>query len=115
MLALLLVGCGGTPEVVDADADAQAVYERAGKSMRSGNYPRAIELLEGLTGRFPFSDYTKQAQLDLVFLYYKNNEPESALDAADQFMRENPAHPRVDYALYIKGLVHFERNRGPLE
>ncbi|MGH8496584.1 MAG: outer membrane protein assembly factor BamD, partial [Gammaproteobacteria bacterium] len=42
-------------------------------------------------------------------------EPESALDAADQFMRENPAHPRVDYALYIKGLVHFERNRGPLE
>lgn len=116
LLASLLAGCGGTPERdFDPDTDAQAMYERANKSLRSGNYPRAIDVLEGLTGRFPFSEYTKQAQLDLIYLYFKNYEPESAIDAADQFMRENPAHHRVDYALYIKGLVHFERNRGPLE
>ncbi len=116
LLAFLLAACGGNPERdIDPNADAQALYERANKSLRSGNYPRAIELLEGLTGRFPFSEYTKQAQIDLIFLYYKSDEPESAIDAADQFARENPAHPRVDYALYIKGLLHFERSRGPFE
>ena len=30
-----------------------------------------------------------------------------AIETADTFMRENPTHPRVDYALYIKGLSYF--------
>jgi outer membrane protein assembly factor BamD len=30
-------------------------------------------------------------------------------------MRENPIHPRVDYALYIKGLAYFESEAGFLE
>ena len=50
-----------------------------------------------------------------MYAYYKNREPESAIDQADQFIRENPAHPRVDYAYYIKGLVQFERNPNFLE
>src|SRR5690606_19496743 len=53
--------------------------------------------------------------LDLMYAYYKNREPEAAIDQADQFIRENPAHPRVDYAYYIKGLVQFERNPNFLE
>jgi outer membrane protein assembly factor BamD len=50
-----------------------------------------------------------------MYAYYKNPEPESAIDQADQFIRENPAHPRVDYAYYVKGLVQFERNPNFLE
>lgn len=50
-----------------------------------------------------------------MYAYYRNHEPESAIDQADQFIRENPAHPRVDYAYYIKGLVQFERNPNFLE
>jgi outer membrane protein assembly factor BamD len=30
-------------------------------------------------------------------------------------MRENPIHPRVDYALYIKGLAYFSDEPGMLE
>jgi outer membrane protein assembly factor BamD len=50
-----------------------------------------------------------------MYAYYKARQPESAIDQADQFIRENPTHPRVDYAHYIKGLVWFERNRNFLE
>jgi hypothetical protein len=42
-------------------------------------------------------------------LYYRKGEKETATDAADQFLRENPTHPRVDYAWYMKGLIDFER------
>jgi len=35
--------------------------------------------------------------------------------AADTFIRENPIHERVDYALYIKGLAYFEDEAGFLE
>jgi len=50
-----------------------------------------------------------------MYAYYKNNESESAIDQAEQFIRENPTHPRVDYAYYIKGLANFERDRNFLE
>jgi outer membrane protein assembly factor BamD len=50
-----------------------------------------------------------------MYAYYRNGEAESAIDQADQFIRENPAHPRVDYAYYIKGLAQFERNPNFLE
>jgi len=42
-------------------------------------------------------------------------EGESATDAADTFIRENPTHPRVDYAYYVKGLVDFERSPNAIE
>ena len=44
-----------------------------------------------------------------------DNRTEQAIDAADTFIRENPTHPRIDYAIYIKGLAHFEREQGMLE
>lgn len=86
-----------------------ALYERAAKSLRSGDYQESIRIYEALTARYPFTDQARQARLDLIYAYYKNREKESAIDAAETFIRENPAHPRVDYAWYLKGLVDFER------
>ena len=50
-----------------------------------------------------------------MYAYYKAGMPEQAVEAADTFMRENPIHERVDYALYIKGLAYFEDEAGFLE
>jgi outer membrane protein assembly factor BamD len=91
------------------------LYELAHKALKSGNYKDAVAYYEQLEARFPFSNPARQAQLDLMYAYYKDRQPESAIDQADQFIRENPTHPRVDYAYYIKGLVWFERNRNFLE
>jgi outer membrane protein assembly factor BamD len=50
-----------------------------------------------------------------MYAYHKSNQPERTIDAADQFMRENPTHERYDYALYIKALAYFEDDPGMLE
>lgn len=112
-LLLTLAGCGNEPREQVGDADA--LYERAKRALDNGNYRDATVYYERLEARFPFTNAARQGQLDLMYAYYKNREPESAIDQADQFIRENPAHPRVDYAYYIKGLVHFERNPNFLE
>ena len=85
------------------------LYERANKSLKSGDYTEAIRIYEALTARYPFTDQARQARLDVIYAYYKAKENESATDAAETFIRENPAHPRVDYAWYLKGLIEFER------
>ena len=89
-------------------SNPETIYARAHHELVASNYEQAIKLYEALEARYPFSDSARQARLDLMFAYYKNHETESAVDAADQFIRENPTHPRCDYAYYIKGLVYFE-------
>jgi len=111
-VALALAGCwGGKDAREELRSGAEVLYERAAKSMNNGNYRNAITYYEALEARFPFSNQARQAQLDLIYCYYKNGEPESAIDAAVQFERENPTHPRVDYALYMKGLAQFRGQR----
>ena len=50
-----------------------------------------------------------------MYAYYMSDQQEQAIDMAEQFLRENPTHPRIDYALYIQGLAYFEKEPGFLE
>ena len=116
LLSILIVSlsaCGGSDRVREADADV--LYRHASQSLGSADYKTAISYYEALDARYPFSDAARQARLDLMYAYYKSGQAESAVDAADQFVRENPTHARVDYAYYIKGLVYFERSPNFLE
>ena len=110
-----LSACAGNEEPYDAVQDLQEAYEQAQSSIQAGNYRRGIQILEAIQARYPFSDVARQIQLDLMYAYYKSGAPELAVEAADTFMRENPIHPRVDYALYIKGLAYFSDEPGLLE
>jgi outer membrane protein assembly factor BamD len=120
-LALLLAGMslsgckswGGDEKEVYGSPDQ--MYSDAADSLRAGNYEGAAQKLELLESRYPFSNAAKQGQLDLMYAYYKNYDLESAVDQADQFIRENPTHPRVDYAYYLRGLVYFESGANWLE
>lgn len=114
LLALLLVACGGRDRSAE-QLQPEKLYERAHNTMRSGDYRTAIRYYEALTARFPFSEQARQAQLDLMYSYYKDGRAEATVDAADQFARENPTHPRVDYTWYLKGLVYFERTPNIIE
>ncbi len=112
LVALALAGCSSNAEREPRKSSAEQLYEQAHHAMVSGNYRYAIDYYENLGARFPFSNQSKQAQLDLIYCYFKNGEQESAIDAARQFQRENPTHPRVDYALYMQGLANFRGQRG---
>lgn len=98
-----------------AKTNPEVLYQQAHKSLRNQDFNNAIRMYEALTARYPFAPESRQARLDLIYAYYRGREPESAIDAAETFIRENPTHPRVDYAWYIKGLVDFERMPNKLE
>ena len=106
--AMLLGGClFKKKDSEEFMSGAQQFYDRASKAMESGDYENAIKYYESLEARYPFSAQARQGQLDLIYVYYRNRQPESVLDAAQQFERENPTHPRVDYTLYMRGMALF--------
>ena len=113
-IAILASGCR-SHRADDAKSGPEVIYARAQKAMSSSSYGEAIKQLEALQSRFPFSEPARQAQLDLIYVYYKSRQTDPAIDAADTFIRENPTNPRVDYAYYMKGLVYFERQANFLE
>lgn len=95
-----------------ANWDAATFHSKAREAMKSENYQKAIKLYETLESRYPFGQYAAQTQLDIAYAYYKNDDPEAAVAAADRFIKINPRSPNVDYAYYLKGLVNFNRSIG---
>jgi outer membrane protein assembly factor BamD len=114
-LGALVQGCASHRDNVVKDAGPEALYNRGNEMMNAANYQGAIQNFLQLESRYPFSPETRQAQLDLIYAYYRSSQPEAAIDAAEQFERENPTHARVDYALYMRGLVYFDQAPNILE
>lgn len=104
----ILAGCATTKDD-PSKWSAERYYEEAQKSMASSDYQAAIKHFEDLEVRHPFGPYTEQGQLEIAYAYYKYDEPESAIAAADRFIKLYPRHKNVDYAYYIKGLANFNR------
>jgi outer membrane protein assembly factor BamD len=111
----LLTGCESSRERKLLSTNPAAIYKVAHDRMEGGDYRSAINLMEALTARFPFTEQARQSHLDLIYVYYKDGETDSASDAADTFIRENPINPRVDYAYYMKGMLDFERTPNIIE
>lgn len=113
-VAVLLAGCGLSPEEKDETAgwSAQRIYTEAKESMQDGSYESAIKLFEKLEARYPYGRYAQQAQLDAAYSYYKSGDPALAIAACDRFIKLHPNHPNVDYAHYLKGLVYFHEDSG---
>lgn len=108
-------GCAKDNEITTLGDDLTEAYQVAKKAIDGGNYRKGIQIFEAMQAQYPFSDLSRQIQLELMYAYYKSGAKEQAIETCDTFMRENPIHERVDYALYIKGLAYFEDEGGFLE
>jgi outer membrane protein assembly factor BamD len=110
VLLALLIGCAR--EVQDDDGDPELLYQEAREALDNRRYGNAIDLYRTLTTRFPFGRHAEQAQLDMAYAMYRANQPEAAVSTLDRFIRTYPTHPNVDYAWYLKGLVHYDQAMG---
>ncbi len=113
-LAILLAACSSMDEDRDAKASPNKIYADARDEMNSGSYDKAIPLFEKLEGRAAGTPLAQQAQLEKAYAQYKSNDQAAALATIERFLKQHPASPAVDYALYLKGIVNFNDNLGPL-
>ena len=90
------------------------LYETAQKFIDNRFWEDAIETLQKLEENYPFGKYAEQAQLELIYAYYKSDQLEAVSVTADRFIRLHPKHRHLDYAYYMKGLATFTRHTGLL-
>lgn len=115
-LATLFAGCGLLPEQKDETIgwSANKLYAEAKDAMNEASYEKAIKYFEKLESRYPYGRFAQQAQIDIAYAYWKDNEPASAVAACDRFIKLHPNHPNVDYVFYLRGLVNFNEDLGLL-
>jgi outer membrane protein assembly factor BamD len=108
-LFILLGGCSLLPDQIDETKSwsASKLYSEAKERIGSGDFAGAVDYFEKLESRYPYGPHAVQAQLEIAYAYYKDNEPASAVAACDRFIKLHPNHPHVDYAYYLKGLANF--------
>jgi outer membrane protein assembly factor BamD len=113
-LALLLSACGSLGEKPDETRgwSADKLYAEASDELKSGNYDKSIKYFEKLESRYPFGAYAQRAQMQIAYVYYKQNEQAQCLAAIDRFIRLHPNHPSVDYMYYLRGLANFNDKKG---
>jgi outer membrane protein assembly factor BamD len=114
ILVILLAACAKNDEDKNPykDLSATQLHEAAQKSLKKKEYATAAKQLEAMESMYPFSDYTEQSQLDLIYAYYEDEEYPSAAATAERFIHLYPRAKRVDYAYYMKGLANFQQTRG---
>lgn len=114
VLAGLLAGCASTLEEQDETRGwtAEKIFAEAKADQESRNFDRSNKLFEKLEARFPYGRHAQQAQIETAYNHYKNQEPLLAFAAIDRFIKQYPAHPNIDYAYYLKGLVNFNESQG---
>ncbi|MBY6191844.1 outer membrane protein assembly factor BamD [Microbulbifer agarilyticus] len=119
LLAVLVASCASTDEeeegLPSGNRTEQAFYEAAQRQLRSSQWEMAIKNLRALEDNFPFGNYAEQAQLELIYAYYRDYQNDAAISAADRFIRLHPQHRNVDYAYYMKGLASFTEGSGLFE
>src|SRR5882672_3867315 len=112
----MMSGCGSLDPANDETVgwSAQRLYGEAKDAMASKDWPKAIKHLEKLEARYPYGRYAQQAQLEVAYCQFKDQERASAIAAADRFIKLYPNHQNVDYAWYLKGLINFNQLEGAL-
>jgi outer membrane protein assembly factor BamD len=115
--SLALTGCsvtdkGQSPGDAFQGQSAQQIFDAGEVSLKKGHYKDAIKHFEGLEALYPFSSYEEQSQIDSIYAYYESGDYDSAAAAADRFIRLYPRSEHIDYVYYMKGMSHYQVNRG---
>jgi outer membrane protein assembly factor BamD len=114
IVAALLAGCESGGRDDTSRWPPERLYSEAKEEAASGNYEKAVKLLERLEGRAAGSMLAQQAEIERAYYLWKSGEKAQALSTLERFIKLHPTSPALDYALYLQGLVNFNDNLGLL-
>jgi len=107
-----LSGCASSGNVDDETygMTVAEIYDEAKRLLTNNEYDSAIQFYEKLESRFPYGTYAERARIEMAYAYYKDEQSETAIIAADRFIKLHPNHEYVDYAYYLRGLASFDNS-----
>lgn len=108
--AMALAGCSSDEDALfQVEGSAEELYNKALAKVAGGEIEKAPPLFDEVERQHPYSSLATRSQLMSAWALYQSNNYGAAINALDRFVELNPAHPDVDYALYIKAQSYYEQ------
>jgi outer membrane protein assembly factor BamD len=87
--------------------DPQAAYLAAREPYEEGNYEIALTKLKEFTARFPYSNLTAKAELEIADSHFRLEQFPEASAVYAEFMKLHPKHEEVHFAKFRMGLCQW--------
>jgi outer membrane protein assembly factor BamD len=108
-ILLFLAGCASTDRLVGIPPDQ--LYRMAEAAGADKDYLEAEEILDRIRDDHPFSRFAVEAELLGADLKFQDKKYEEAAALYRSFEQLHPTHPRVDYAVYRRGMAYWNLSR----
>jgi outer membrane protein assembly factor BamD len=105
----LLVACSSDDEREYVERPVEEIYNEAHATMLANDYFEAAELFDEVERQHPYSTWATKAQLMAAYSYYKINEYDQAILAADRFLQLHPGNESAPYAFYLIAVSYYEQ------
>lgn len=91
---------------------AQKIYTIGHDFLKDNDYSDAIKAYESLNAQYPYSNPSKDGNLELIYAYYLSGDPALSLAASSRYLRLYQDAPDAAYAYYMAGVIEFNNGRG---
>ena len=111
-LVLLALCSACAPNARLAKLDPKSVeykYEAALIALEEGLFPEAIKGFSEVKSKHPYTAFARLADLRISDVYFEQGKYDDAIGSYRRFLKYNPGHPEVPYALYQIGQAYYER------
>lgn len=111
-LAAVLGGCAGkkqTPQLAYQERPVELLYATGAQRLDDGSWSEAVQYFDEVERQHPYSEWSRRAILMEAYAYYRANQFDDAVSAADRFIQLYPGNPSTPYAYFLKAQCYFEQ------
>ena len=102
---LALAGCASEEIVPNAPPDV--LFKSAQAAVEDKSWESAKRYIDHLREEFPFSPLAVEAELLSADMLFKEELYQASIEGYANFVELHPFHEKTPYALYMKGVSHF--------
>ena len=122
-LLVLLAACASTKKSVSnyfsefrppKNRTENELFQVGERALANGYYDIAVNQFETINTKYPYSKYSEQAQLNLLYAYLKAGQSTASSATAERFIRYYPRSKHIDYGYYMRGVAQFEQERSTM-
>ncbi len=108
-LLTLIAGCKHDNKDETVNSNPEQLFQEGIQQIIKHDYSKAVTTFETVEREHPASSFAAEANIRRIYAYYLNAKYDDGIVAAEEFIKQYPAHERIDYVYYMLALCRYDQ------